>query len=264
MPVSACGLFAYSDGASAIGCGAEGPVFPGFRRDGVAVAVKVLREAWEALVTPCLPHHPNLLAPAPVEIGGERAEVTLLQHCDLAAVVARGRLGDAEAAGVIAALASALACLHAHGLCHGDVKCENVLVGDDGEVYLADFGQTRDLEERRVLRTSHFADSADIVYACGEEVFRDGYDLRAMDVYALGIVAEELLGAGAGSAAAQDFIASCTSWDSKLRPSAASLQNHPWLAQAAVSAPLADCMWALPHCVTQAGEACYHGLDLTM
>lgn len=37
-------------------------------------------------------------------------------------------------------LADALAHVHRHGLIHGDIKAENVLVADDGSVRLADFG----------------------------------------------------------------------------------------------------------------------------
>ncbi|MGI5326667.1 serine/threonine-protein kinase [Actinomadura nitritigenes] len=51
-----------------------------------------------------------------------------------------GPLAVPEAARVGAALAGALAAVHAHGIVHRDLKPANVLLADDGEVVLTDFG----------------------------------------------------------------------------------------------------------------------------
>ena len=48
-------------------------------------------------------------------------------------------LGEQEAAVAVADVAAALAYLHWQGVCHGDVKPENMLRGADGRVRLTDF-----------------------------------------------------------------------------------------------------------------------------
>ncbi len=54
-------------------------------------------------------------------------------------------LDPASAAMTIDALARGLACLHRHGLTHRDVKPENVLVSETGEIKLTDLGLIREV-----------------------------------------------------------------------------------------------------------------------
>ncbi|CAB4420657.1 unnamed protein product [Rhizophagus irregularis] len=38
--------------------------------------------------------------------------------------------------------------IHNHGILHNDIRKENILINDNGEVYLIDFGMARNLNER--------------------------------------------------------------------------------------------------------------------
>ena len=69
--------------------------------------------------------------------------VPYLAQGDLARRLARSvdtPMPIVEALRIGVQLADALAHVHRHGLIHGDIKAENVLVADDGSVRLADFG----------------------------------------------------------------------------------------------------------------------------
>jgi serine/threonine-protein kinase len=55
--------------------------------------------------------------------------------------------------GVLVQVARALAYAHSRGVLHGDIKPENILLGDFGEVYLADWGLTR-VQPHSSVRTS--------------------------------------------------------------------------------------------------------------
>jgi tetratricopeptide (TPR) repeat protein len=100
-----------------------------------------------------------------------------------------GSLPWSEAARLAARVARTLALCHAQGLVHRDLKPENVLLGDDGEPRLADFGLARDqgsslTETGTVLGTP--------AYMAPEQLEGRPVDGKA-DVYALGALLYEML-----------------------------------------------------------------------
>lgn len=58
-----------------------------------------------------------------------------------------GPIPPAGAARIAAQVADALVALHGAGVVHGDVTAENILIGADGDVRLADFGVSRLLSD---------------------------------------------------------------------------------------------------------------------
>ena len=165
------------------------------------------------------------------DLGGGGAEagdgrgvlVLTAAACSLADVLAeRGPLPDGEVRAVAAAAASALARVHDVGLVHADVKPANLLLTDDGELWLADFDAAAPADGRPLRRGSPprlrpgaaarpEADIAALAIALIElatgAVADPGVDWRAGDLRRMGcspaLSAEIsfLLGAGSASSA---------------------------------------------------------------
>jgi len=102
----------------------------------------------------------------------------------------RGPMPPHAAAAVLRPVLGGLAVAHRAGLVHRDIKPENVLVSDDGEVKLADFGLVRAMAEAGITSTSVILGTA--AYLSPEQVSSGAADPRS-DVYAVGILAYELI-----------------------------------------------------------------------
>lgn len=102
----------------------------------------------------------------------------------------RGPMPPYAVAAVLRPVLSGLAAAHRSGLVHRDVKPENVLISDDGEVKIADFGLVRAVAAAGITSTSVILGTA--AYLSPEQV-RDGDASPRSDVYAAGILTYELL-----------------------------------------------------------------------
>jgi beta-lactam-binding protein with PASTA domain/serine/threonine protein kinase len=103
----------------------------------------------------------------------------------------RGALPPARALDLLEPVLRALAAAHAAGLVHRDVKPENVLLGDDGRVKVADFGLARAIESSNLTATTGLLIGT-VAYLAPEQVEHGRSDTRT-DVYATGILLFELL-----------------------------------------------------------------------
>src|SRR5581483_8712750 len=103
---------------------------------------------------------------------------------------ARGRLEWREAGEIAAPLARALGRAAKLGLVHRDVKPSNVLVDDDGELCLADFGVVRDLGRSRLTETGTAIGT--LAYMA-PEVIEGKPATPAADVFSLGVLLHEML-----------------------------------------------------------------------
>jgi serine/threonine protein kinase, bacterial len=102
----------------------------------------------------------------------------------------RGPMPPHAVAAVLRPVLGGLAAAHRAGLVHRDVKPENVLISDEGEVKIVDFGLVRAVAEAGITATSVILGTA--AYLSPEQV-KDGDAGPRSDVYATGIVAYELL-----------------------------------------------------------------------
>ncbi|WP_176704265.1 protein kinase domain-containing protein [Mycobacterium malmoense] len=105
----------------------------------------------------------------------------------------RGPMPPHAVVAVLRPVLGGLAAAHRAGLVHRDVKPENVLISDDGDVKIADFGLVRAVAAAGITSTSVILGT--VAYLSPEQV-RHGPPNRASprsDVYSAGILTYELL-----------------------------------------------------------------------
>ena len=109
----------------------------------------------------------------------------------LSEILKRGLVGPRRAVEILRGVADALDHAHGKGVVHRDVKPQNVLLDEDGRVYLADFGIARMLESSGGLTATGMITGTP-QYMAPEQATGTKVG-PAADVYALGIVAYEML-----------------------------------------------------------------------
>src|SRR5436190_7971915 len=115
----------------------------------------------------------------------------LVEGRDLAAILRqRGRISTDDAVQVAIAVASALEAAHRRGIVHRDVKPGNILITEDGDVKVTDFGIARAVSEASMTVTGTTLGS---VHYFSPEQARGDEVTGQSDVYALGIVLYEML-----------------------------------------------------------------------
>src|SRR4249920_3859585 len=102
----------------------------------------------------------------------------------------RGQLPEREALDLVLPVAHALAFAHHHGLVHRDVKPQNVLLAEGGEVKVTDFGIARTLDVDGLTQTGTVMGTSDYI---APEQARGDKATAQTDIYSLGIVLYELL-----------------------------------------------------------------------
>ncbi|MEU4211436.1 Stk1 family PASTA domain-containing Ser/Thr kinase [Streptomyces sp. NPDC026206] len=102
----------------------------------------------------------------------------------------RGALQPRAALDVLEPVLAALGAAHLAGLVHRDMKPENVLIGDDGRVKVADFGLVRAVDTNTTTSTGSVLGT--VSYLAPEQIEHGTADPRA-DVYACGVVLYEML-----------------------------------------------------------------------
>ncbi|WP_373424892.1 protein kinase domain-containing protein [Mycobacterium simiae] len=102
----------------------------------------------------------------------------------------RGPMPPHAVVAVLRPVLGGLAAAHRAGLVHRDVKPENVLISEDGDVKIADFGLVRAVAAAGITSASVILGTA--AYLSPEQV-RDGHAGPRSDVYSAGILTYELL-----------------------------------------------------------------------
>jgi serine/threonine-protein kinase len=139
--------------------------------------------------------HPNVVQV--YDQGAEGAYVYLAMEyiagCTLRDVLReRGALQPRAALDILESVLAALGAAHRAGFVHRDMKPENVLIGDDGRVKVADFGLVRAVD---TVTSTTGAVLGTVSYLAPEQIEQGAADPR-VDVYACGVVLYEMLTGG--------------------------------------------------------------------
>lgn len=97
-----------------------------------------------------------------------------------------------RALAVLESVLAALSSAHEAGLVHRDVKPENVLIGTDGQIKVADFGLARAVSSTTAATATSGLLIGTVSYLAPELVLNQGADARC-DVYACGVLLYEML-----------------------------------------------------------------------
>ncbi|WP_347956504.1 protein kinase domain-containing protein [Gordonia aichiensis] len=137
--------------------------------------------------------HPGLVAVYDQSVDGDIAFLVmeLVRGGSLRELLReRGPMPPHAVASVAIGMLGGLGTAHRAGLVHRDVKPENVLVSDTGDIKVADFGLVRAVAEAGVTSASVILGTA--AYLSPEQVHSTDIDARS-DVYSAGILLFELL-----------------------------------------------------------------------
>ncbi|MFD4095583.1 Stk1 family PASTA domain-containing Ser/Thr kinase [Streptomyces albidoflavus] len=140
--------------------------------------------------------HPNVVGV--FDQGAEGAYVYLAMEyvpgCTLRDVLReRGALTPRAALDVLEPVLAALGAAHRAGFVHRDMKPENVLIGDDGRVKVADFGLVKAVD---TVTNTTGAVLGTVSYLAPEQIEQDDVADARVDVYACGVVLYEMLTGG--------------------------------------------------------------------
>jgi serine/threonine protein kinase len=120
-----------------------------------------------------------------------------VEGLDLGDWCSRLQPGIAEKADLIARIAAALDHAHAHGVYHRDLKPANILVDEQGDPHIVDFGLARLSRETGVASITHGSGDSilgTIVYMAPEQAAGHSHQADARsDIYSLGVMLYELL-----------------------------------------------------------------------
>ncbi|XP_041363355.1 testis-specific serine/threonine-protein kinase 3-like [Gigantopelta aegis] len=96
----------------------------------------------------------------------------------------KGAMSEQEAKRAFRQMAMAVDYLHENNIIHRDIKCENILIKENGDIIVSDFGFSRTIKDNELCRTY----CGSCAYACPQIIRGIPYDGKGSDVWGMGCV----------------------------------------------------------------------------
>lgn len=138
-------------------------------------------------------NHQNLLKPQHVAVWNNRPYL-IMQYCSQGSCLNRIRkMSENEIWHLIADVASGLAYLHSKDIVHQDIKPDNILITDNGDCMITDFGIST--EARATLRKSVIGgiSGGTTAYMAPERFSADPTPIKLSDIWSLGATVFEIM-----------------------------------------------------------------------
>ena len=142
-------------------------------------------------------NHTNLLKPQHVDSWHSMPYLTMM-YCSNGSCVNRiGKMTDDELLHFLRDVSAGLAYLHRHGIIHQDIKPDNILIDDNGQYLITDFGISsrarNTLRKSMVVQDEHLKSTGTIDYMGPERFSEQPEPVMASDIWALGATVFELI-----------------------------------------------------------------------
>ncbi len=142
-----------------------------------------------------MPNHPNVVTMYREGIwsGGFYIAMEFVRGVSLRQFIEQHSLSMRRALEIIIQVLYALHHLHSHGVFHGDIKPENILITEEGNVKVIDFGISQLCKDRKKEKRVGREILGTPSYMSPEQKERASNICPASDIYSLAIIAYELL-----------------------------------------------------------------------
>ncbi|MBN1348323.1 protein kinase [candidate division KSB1 bacterium] len=136
--------------------------------------------------------HPNICTVYEIDESDDLTFISMnyIEGKNLDDILARGALPIDEALDIAIQIAAGVQNAHEHGIIHRDIKSANIMVTDDGQVKIMDFGLVKFIGKKKITKSGTKLGTVSYMspeQACGEEV-----DHRT-DIWSFGMVLYEML-----------------------------------------------------------------------
>jgi len=153
----------------------------------------ILRRFKQELILARQVTHKNVIRIFELGMADGRKFITMdyIDGRDLKSIlVERGKLPPDEAVRIVRQICRGLEAAHAEGVVHRDLKPQNIMVDENGRVWVMDFGLARSMDLVGITRTGALMGTPD--YMSPEQARAQKVDARS-DLFSLGIIFYEIL-----------------------------------------------------------------------